>query len=106
MDCKEFEKQISNFIEKKLDYYTLKRFCAHLDDCEDCKEELTIKLLLTEGMQRLEDGKAFDLNAEVKSRVKQAKARLSSKDKNATIGLAFELIAFFIFAGIVIVMLV
>ncbi len=106
MNCKEFEKQISPFIYKKLNYLQLKQFCHHLEECEDCKEELTIKLLLTEGMQHLEDGTAFDLNAEMRSRIIEAKARLIHKERNASIGLAFELIAFLLLAGIVIVMLV
>ncbi len=106
MNCKEFEKQIPKFINRELDYFSLKQFCKHLEHCEECKEELTINVLLTEGMQRLEDGRAFDLNAEMRERLKEAKDRLVGKEKKASVGLALELLAICIFAGVVIVLLV
>ena len=31
-----------------------------MQECPGCKEELVIQFLVTEGMQRLEDGDAFD----------------------------------------------
>ena len=54
MDCKEFEKLISDFFARKLAYPTLKQFYEHMEKCPDCKEELTIKFLVTEGIQRLD----------------------------------------------------
>ena len=35
-----------------------------MQECPGCKEELVIQFLVTEGMQRLEDGDAFDLQRE------------------------------------------
>ena len=76
MDCKEFEKLIPEFIEGKLDYPTLKKFSEHMEQCEDCKEELTIQFLVTEGIQRLEDGSAFDLQKELSARMAEAKRKI------------------------------
>ena len=61
MNCKEFEKNIPDFIAGKLDFQTLQEFGEHMRECPGCKEELVIQFLVTEGMQRLEDGDAFDL---------------------------------------------
>ena len=57
MDCKEFKRLISDFISDQLDYHTLKNFCSHMERCADCREELVIQFLVTEGIQRLEEAK-------------------------------------------------
>ena len=54
MNCKEFEKNIPEFIAGKLDFLTLQEFGEHMQECPGCKEELVIQFLVTEGMQRLE----------------------------------------------------
>ena len=53
MNCKEFEKNIPEFIAGKLDFLTLQEFGEHMRECPGCKEELVIQFLVTEGMQRL-----------------------------------------------------
>ena len=65
MDCKEFERRIPDFIDKKLDYPSLKQFSEHMEQCENCKEDLVIQFLVTEGIQSLEDCCAFDLQKEL-----------------------------------------
>ena len=67
ISCKEFEKFIPEFIAGELEYRTLKRFCNHAKACADCHEELDIQFLVSEGMVRLEEGDAFDLNRELKA---------------------------------------
>ena len=86
MNCKEFEKLIPNYIEKKMNYLTLKRFSEHMEHCENCKEELTIKFLVTEGIQRLEDGRAFDLQAELNGRFHEAKREIIKSGKLMKLG--------------------
>ena len=51
MNCKEFEKNIPDFISGKLDFLTLQEFGEHMRECPGCKEELVIQFLVTEGMQ-------------------------------------------------------
>jgi hypothetical protein len=89
MDCKEFEKMIPDFINRKLDYFQLKSFIRHLDNCDSCKEELVIQFLVSEGIQRLEDGEAFDLQSELDARLHDAERRL--KRQNGAMGLGFAL---------------
>ncbi len=102
MNCKEFEKLIPDFIAGKLDYLTLKSFCEHEENCADCKEELTIKILVTEGIHRLEDGSAFDLQAEMRRRMDEAKKKIQSSGDRLRVGITLQIIGICMFAGIVI----
>lgn len=76
MDCKEFEKKIPAFVANALDYRELKRFLAHVESCAECREELTIQVLISEGMARLEEGSAFDLQKELKRRMQESEKRV------------------------------
>lgn len=76
MECKEFEKQIPQFLKQKLDFFGIQRFCVHMDKCPKCKEELVIQFLITEGMARLEDGDAFDLQNELEQRLNEEKRKV------------------------------
>ena len=102
MDCKEFEKLISDFFARKLDYPTLKQFYEHMEKCPDCKEELTIKFLVTEGIQRLEDGNAFDLQSELELRLGEARQRMRSHSRLLSFGTALEMVAAGMLLGVVI----
>ncbi|MCH5340878.1 MAG: zf-HC2 domain-containing protein [Acetatifactor sp.] len=99
MDCKEFERLIPDFVSDKLDYQNLKRFISHMNHCEDCQEELTIQFLVTEGMQRLEDGGAFDLQKELRQRLEVAKKNVRFHDIFLRIGLVLEIAAVGLLAG-------
>lgn len=101
MDCKEYEKMISAYIAQKLDYYSLKRFCEHTEHCEECKEELTIQYLTTEGIQRLEDGGAFDLQRELNQYREDAKRKICFHGAFLQAGLALEIIAVSVIFGLV-----
>lgn len=76
MNCKEIEKLFPFFQEDALTTKELQRFMAHIDTCEECKEELAIYYLINEGMLSLEDGNAFDLQKVMDSHMERAKARL------------------------------
>jgi hypothetical protein len=93
MDCKEFEKMIPNFINRRLDYFELKAFKEHFDSCANCKEELVIQFLVTEGIQRLEDGDAFDLQKELDVRIADAERRLKIQDIVLNVGITLEIFA-------------
>lgn len=76
MNCTEFEKLIPVFLKQEMDYFTLKKFSEHMDSCEECHEELVIQFLVTEGLQRLEEGDAFDLQKELENQMEEAKNRV------------------------------
>ena len=91
--CNEFEKLIPSFISQKLEYRTLSRFCKHAHSCSECHEELNIQFLVSEGMVRLEEGDAFDLNLELDKRLLEAERKISRHDRCLYFGQGVEWIA-------------
>lgn len=61
MNCKATERLIPLFLTDQLTNKDLASFLSHVDDCEECKEELTIQYLVMIGASLLEEGKSFDL---------------------------------------------
>ena len=76
MDCGKFEKMIPAFLNDALEYKDLKQFLKHVDTCSTCKEELTIQVLVSEGIARLEEGSAFDLQKELGGRIEEAQKQI------------------------------
>ena len=100
MDCKEFEKLIPDFFEQKMDFLTLNQFNKHGKECADCKEELTIRFLVLEGIQRLEEGDAFDLQKELKQHLDEADRKINRHKQILKVGEMFEILAILIIMGI------
>lgn len=92
MDCKEFLKLIPDFLNRDLEYRTLKHFLKHALHCSECFEELNIQFLITEGMNRLEEGDAFDLNKELSKRLVEAKGKIRRNDNFLKVGMAFDVL--------------
>ena len=93
MDCKEFENMIPIFLDEKLNNKQAKEFFAHMESCENCKEELRIQFLITEGTQRLEEGDSFDLNKELDLKLERTKKILKSRRRANTIIYILEAVA-------------
>ena len=72
MTCKETEKLIPAFLQDELDTEELREFMEHIEECGECREELTIQFLVTEGMARLEEGNVFDLQNELRYCMEEA----------------------------------
>ena len=102
MECKEIEKQIPDFIAKKLDYVSLKAFAEHVESCPKCEEELTIRVLIDEGLVRLEEGSAFDLKYELWTRMNEAEIKIRQNDRVITMGTILEYIVMLAVAAVVI----
>lgn len=90
MKCKEAEKMIPLFLEDELETDELREFMEHIDKCSECKEELTIQFLVTEGMARLETGNVFDLQNELKDRMEGAGDALHFRENLKWILVAME----------------
>ncbi len=108
MDCKEIEKIILKFIHKECSHKEIEMMIEHIKHCPECKEELTIQFLLKEGINRLENGESFDLNAELEKRLKEH----TDTEKRRRFGLDAEryrilmdLLAGLLIAGVVAVLL-
>ena len=54
----------------------LREFMEHIENCTDCKEELTIEFLVSEGLVRLENGAVFDLQKELSECIAAAERHL------------------------------
>lgn len=61
MNCKEAEKTIPSFLNDELDGDDLADFLEHIEECPECKEELSIQFLVSEGLEQLERGNNFNL---------------------------------------------
>ena len=81
MDCKAAEKLIPDFIRGRMETRTAKHFLSHVEKCPSCKEELSIQFLVTVGMQRLEDGEAFNLNKELSARISISKRHVKIRER-------------------------
>lgn len=90
MDCKEFERLIPEFVDKKMDYAITKRFVSHLKSCPNCKEELNIQFLVGEGLVRLEEGSAFDLQKEMQELMQDAMKKVRFHERFLFWGRFFE----------------
>ena len=80
MTCKETEKMIPLFLEDELDTEDLHEFMEHIEKCGDCKEELSIQFLVSEGLARLETGNVFDLQNEMKAQMDNAQHILKVRE--------------------------
>ena len=86
MDCKDFEKLIPKFLKKECTPKEAEILLEHVRKCPDCKEEVTIQLLVGEGLNHLESGESFDLNAELEKLLagdmsKKKRRRLLSQEQ-------------------------
>lgn len=80
MDCKSIEKLIPKFLKNECTPKEETMILAHVKECAECREELTIEFLLSEGLSRLESGESFDLSKELEKRL-QEKAEVKRKRK-------------------------
>ena len=77
MNCKEAEKKIPSFLQDDLDGSKLEEFVEHVENCSECKEELSIQFLVTEGLERLEEGNNFNLQEELLMKLESAEHRIN-----------------------------
>ncbi len=100
MDCKEFEKNIPAFVNDNMEYKVLKQFLEHFEKCPECREELTIQVLVHEGIARLEEGNAFDLQGELKRRVDEAEMRIRMRKSLKALRITLYLLALWAVAAV------
>lgn len=105
MDCKEFEKLIPDFLAHKLDFLTMEKFAKHMEACPGCSEELEIQFLVAEGMLRLEEGDAFDLQSELETQLWEARRKVRFHTAFVRLGLLLEIVAMFALVAVVVYIL-
>ena len=72
MDCKEEEKMIPAFLQDELYGKELEYFIEHIEGCPECKEELSIQFLVSEGLERVEAGNNFNLQKALENKLGNA----------------------------------
>lgn len=77
MNCKEAEKKIPSFLRGDLEGSNLTEFVEHIENCPECKEELSIQCLVVEGLERLEGGNNFNLQEELLMKLEEAEHRIN-----------------------------
>lgn len=102
MNCREFEKEIPDFIEDKLNFIQLQEFTGHASECPACREELTIQILIDKGLARLEEGSAFDLQKEMDMHIKDAAAKITFHERFLKFEKVTGVFLMLIFFGIII----
>lgn len=67
---------IPAFVADELSYEELERFMEHIEECESCREELSIQFLVEVGLNSLEAGNTFDLQQELNMALEEAEKRV------------------------------
>lgn len=93
MECKEAEKLIRKFIDDELDFMESVQFLEHIKECGNCREELAIQFLVSEGMANLEEGVAFDLQGELERRMKKVEKRIARHENLRYLSYVIEFFA-------------
>ncbi len=91
MDCKEFAGLIPEFLGDRLDEMKLSEFLDHVDECEDCKDELRIQYLIYEGLERLETGATFDVDKDLAEWMELQRKRMRNRNGIKKTAIAAEI---------------
>ena len=75
-ECKEYELMISDYLMDNLKYKELSRFIDHIDNCSECREELSIQFLVTEGMNVLKGADSYNLQSCLDNKLSYSHRRL------------------------------
>ena len=92
MDCKEFAGLIQDFLGDRLDEMKLSEFLEHVDECENCKDELRIQYLIYEGLERLETGATFDVDKDLAKTMELQRKRLRTRNAVKKTAIAWEIL--------------
>lgn len=76
LQCLQATKMIPGFIDRELSYRELEEFMEHMEECESCKEELSIQFLVEVGLNSLEAGNTFDLQEELNIALEEAERKV------------------------------
>lgn len=73
MNCREFQHNISKFVNDTIEFDTVEDFLEHSNNCKECYEELEIFYMLTEGLDTIENNttKSFDLKGALNTKLKE-----------------------------------
>ena len=76
LQCLKATKMIPAFIADELSHRELEQFMEHIEECENCREELSIQFLVEVGLNSLEAGNTFDLQEELNTALEEARKKV------------------------------
>lgn len=93
MDCKDVQKSIAAFLNGELQGRDAERFLNHIQECEECREELSIQYLVREGTARLEGGGSFDLSKDLDVLIADSYTSIKKRRRAAFVVYSLEFVA-------------
>lgn len=99
VDCKKIEKMIPLYLEDKLKAYEMLTLLEHIKTCSECKEELTIQYMVSEGLTRAEIENNYNLLEGLSAKISESYKKIKAHDV-VSFGFTFCLIASFCLVGI------
>ena len=102
LDCKTIEKKIPQYLNDELSATELRSFLEHINECADCKEELTIRYMVSEGLDKAEINNEYNLLKGLEEKIKGSYKRI----RNYDIGVFFVSFLIFLTVGFVILAIV
>ena len=73
MKCQDMERYITLFINDNLTGMRMREFFEHIENCENCFDEMETNYLLKEALLRLEDDGSYDLHGQLMRKIKNTK---------------------------------
>ncbi len=102
--CKDVENFLQPYLEYKLEYKDCRTLLSHLRKCHECMDELEIRYLLHEGLNRLEDGQEFNLKQELEDRLYRSEQHILMMERLKTSVILF-VAAGFVFIAVHLILL-
>lgn len=94
IDCKVVEKKIQQYLDNDLSPYEMRVFLDHIKDCPDCKEELTIRYMISEGLIKAEQNNEYNLLHGLEEKMAASYKKIRNYD------IAVFLVSFLVFVTI------
>ncbi len=101
-----FEQQIPDFLADELSNQHLEDFLEHYDTCKICREELSVRYLIGEGLAKLETGEPFNMEKELSAYVQLERSRLRRREHFVQLAIGYEVLTVAVFAAAVVVSIV
>ena len=79
MECRDYQQQVLPFLREELEDKEVICLLNHVDECENCREELKIQFLVREGLDRLENGGNFNLQKDFEKKIVNARRESGHK---------------------------
>lgn len=80
LDCKSIEKMIPIYLDNRLEAYRMLALLNHVKCCPECKEELTIQYMVSEGLNRAEEENNYNLLEGLELRIKESYKQIKAHD--------------------------